>query len=112
MAISNLSENSMSDQAVAVMKCLVKEDDKDGLTLMTAHPEPQMKLDEVKIKVLATAVCGTDKSIFTSAQSEGIRNEMKRYIGSAKYSPIVVGHEFTAWSKRLGPVLGQQLGCS
>jgi threonine 3-dehydrogenase len=103
MAISNLSENSMSDQAVAVMKCLVKEDlDKDGLTLMTAHPEPQMKLDEVKIKVLATAVCGTDKSIFTSAQSEGIRNEMKRYIGSAKYSPIVVGHEFCGIVEAVG----------
>ncbi|MBP9092184.1 alcohol dehydrogenase catalytic domain-containing protein [bacterium] len=103
MAISNLSENSMSDQALAVMKCLVKEDlDKDGLTLMTAHPEPQMKLDEVKIKVLATAVCGTDKSIFTSAQSEGIRNEMKRYIGSAKYSPIVVGHEFCGIVEAVG----------
>jgi threonine 3-dehydrogenase len=103
MAISNLSENSMSDQAVAAMKCLVKEDlDKDGLTLMTAHPEPQMKLDEVKIKVLATAVCGTDKSIFTSAQSEGIRNEMKRYIGSAKYSPIVVGHEFCGIVEAVG----------
>lgn len=103
MAITNVSENSMTDQAVAAMKCLVKEDlDKDGLTLMTAHPEPQMKLDEVKIKVLATAVCGTDKSIFTSAQSEGIRNEMKRYIGSAKYSPIVVGHEFCGIVEAVG----------
>jgi threonine 3-dehydrogenase len=109
MAISNLSENSMSDQVVAAMKCLVKEDlDKDGLTLMTAHPEPQMKLDEVKIKVLATAVCGTDKSIFTSAQSEGIRNEMKRYIGSAKYSPIVVGHEFCGIVEAVGA--GAQAG--
>ena len=103
MAISNLSENSKSEQAMALMKCLVKEDlDKDGLTLMTAHPEPQMKLDEVKIKVLATAVCGTDKSIFTSAQSEGIRNEMKRYIGSASYSPIVVGHEFCGIVEAVG----------
>ena len=103
MAISKLSENSKSEQAMALMKCLVKEDlDKDGLTLMTAHPEPQMKLDEVKIKVLATAVCGTDKSIFTSAQSEGIRNEMKRYIGSASYSPIVVGHEFCGIVEAVG----------
>jgi threonine 3-dehydrogenase len=103
MAISNLSENSKSEQAMVLMKCLVKEDlDKDGLTLMTAHPEPQMKLDEVKIKVLATAVCGTDKSIFTSAQSEGIRNEMKRYIGSSSYSPIVVGHEFCGIVEAVG----------
>jgi threonine 3-dehydrogenase len=109
MAISNLSENSKSEQAMALMKCLVKEDlDKDGLTLMTAHPEPQMKLDEVKIKVLATAVCGTDKSIFTSAQSEGIRNEMKRYIGSASYSPIVVGHEFCGIVEAVGD--GAQAG--
>ena len=86
------------------MKCLIKEDlDRDGLTLMTNHPEPQLKLDEVKIKVLATAVCGTDKSIFTSSQNEGIRNEMKRYIGEGvKYSPIVVGHEFCGIVEEVG----------
>jgi len=86
-----------------LMKCLVKEDlDKDGLTLFTNHKEPATALDEVKIKVLATAVCGTDKSIYTSAQSEGIRNEMKRYIGTEKYNPIVVGHEFCGIVEEVG----------
>jgi len=90
------TENKGCMDNPAVMKCLVKEDlDKDGLTLFTNHKVPQTALDEVKIKVLATAVCGTDKSIYTSAQSEGIRSEMKRYIGpSHQYNPIVVGHEF------------------
>lgn len=86
------------------MHCLVKEDlDKDGLTFLTNHPEPVLALDEVKIRVLATAVCGTDKSIYTSAQSEGIRNEMKRYISPGhEYHPIVVGHEFCGIVEEVG----------
>jgi threonine 3-dehydrogenase len=87
-----------------VMKCLVKEDlDKDGLTFFTRHKVPVTNLDEVKIKVLATAVCGTDKSIYTSAQSEGIRSEMRRYLGNGrKYDPIVVGHEFCGIVEEVG----------
>jgi len=98
------TENKDCMDNPAVMKCLVKEDlDKDGLTLFTNHKVPQTALDEVKIKVLATAVCGTDKSIYTSAQSEGIRSEMKRYIGPGhKYDPIVVGHEFCGIVQEIG----------
>lgn len=86
------------------MKCLVKEDlDKDGLTFVGDHKEPACRLDEVKIRVLATAVCGTDKSIYTSAQSEGIRTEMRRYVGEGnKYQPIVVGHEFCGIVEEVG----------
>lgn len=76
------SKSALSkDKSDALMKCLIKEDlDKDGLTLSTTRAVPEPELDEVKIRVLATAVCGTDKSIYTSAQSEGIRSEMKRYV--------------------------------
>ncbi len=85
------------------MHCLVKEDlDKDGLTYTKERLEPACRLDEVKIRVLATAVCGTDKSIYTSAQSEGIRNEMKRYITESLYQPIVVGHEFCGIVEEIG----------
>jgi threonine 3-dehydrogenase len=87
----------------SLMKCLVKEDlDKDGLTFVKDHKSPVCRLDEVKIRVLATAVCGTDKSIYTSAQSEGIRNEMRRYVEDGKYSPIVVGHEFCGIVEEVG----------
>jgi threonine 3-dehydrogenase len=98
------SKDAKDAKSPTVMKCLVKEDlDKDGLTLFTNHKVPLTNLDEVKIKVLATAVCGTDKSIYTSAQSEGMRSEMKRYIGSGqKYDPIVVGHEFCGIVEEVG----------
>ena len=86
------------------MKCLIKEDlDRDGMTLVRDHASPKTALGEVKIRVLATAVCGTDKSIYTSAQSEGIRSEMKRYIHNGdKYTPIVVGHEFCGIVEEVG----------
>jgi threonine 3-dehydrogenase len=98
------AKSPKSPKSPTVMKCLVKEDlDKDGLTLFTNRKVPLTNLDEVKIKVLATAVCGTDKSIYTSAQSEGMRSEMKRYIGSGqKYDPIVVGHEFCGIVEEVG----------
>lgn len=86
------------------MKCLVKEDlNVNGLTLRTGHPEPKPAFDEVKIRVLATSVCGTDKSIFNSGSSEGIRKEMQRYLeaGSA-FKPLVVGHEFCGIVEELG----------
>ena len=78
-----------------VMECLVKEDlSKDGLSYKVDVSEPRLGVDEVKIRVLATAVCGTDKSIYHSAQNEGIRREMQRYLGNGQFQPIVVGHEF------------------
>jgi threonine 3-dehydrogenase len=86
------------------MKCLVKEDlNKDGLTLATNRTVPKVGVGEVRIRVLATAVCGTDKSIYNSARSTGIRNEMGRYLGSEPYRPIVVGHEFCGIVEEVGP---------
>lgn len=109
MGIVADGEKSTSDAGLtqrgkdSLMKCLVKEDlDKDGLTFVKDHKSPVCRLDEVKIRVLATAVCGTDKSIYTSAQSEGIRNEMRRYVEDGKYSPIVVGHEFCGIVEEVG----------
>lgn len=104
---ANLRESqaagNVKESSGKYMKCLIKEDlDKDGLTLQTAHPEPEVKLDEVKIKVLATAVCGTDKSIYASANNEGIRSEMRRYLGEQPYKPIVVGHEFCGIVESVG----------
>lgn len=92
------------------MKCLLKEDvNKDGLTLRTDVPEPSLGFDDVKIKVLATAVCGTDKSIYHSGQNEGIRNEMQRYLtNGTSYKPIVVGHEFCGIVEEVGAGVGRE----
>lgn len=94
-----------SDTASTSMRCLMKEDlNKDGFTLSNSQPVPKPGFGEVRIKVLATAVCGTDKSIYSSARSEGIRKEMQRYLPSmAAYKPIVVGHEFCGIVEELGP---------
>jgi threonine 3-dehydrogenase len=81
----------------------MKEDlNKNGLTFIANRPQPVPNLDEVKIKVIATAVCGTDKSIYSSSQNEGIRSEMQRYLKDAPYKPIVVGHEFCGIVEEVG----------
>lgn len=86
------------------MKCLVKEDlFKDGLSLDCDRHEPELGYADVKIRVLATSVCGTDKSIYHSSQSEGIRVEMQRYLENGAYQPIVVGHEFCGIIEQVGP---------
>lgn len=87
------------------MKSLVKENlALDGFKLDNSRAVPKPGFGEVRLRVLATAVCGTDKSIYSSSKSEGIRKEMQRYLPSeAAYSPIVVGHEFCGIVDELGP---------
>ena len=87
------------------MKCLIKEDLlQDGFVLNSNQPSPSPGFGEVKIKVLGTAVCGTDKSIYNSSKSEGMRREMQRYVGpDGRYRPIIVGHEFCGIVEELGP---------
>ena len=103
MSTSVTATRKFQEPLTKSMKCLVKENlDKDGLSLRTDVAQPEPKYDEVKIKVLATSVCGTDKSIFNSASNEGIRREMSRYVGSEGYKPIVVGHEFCGVIEEVG----------
>jgi threonine 3-dehydrogenase len=93
-----LAEESMT----GLMQCLVKEElNKEGLTLSNRLP-PKVGLGEVKIRVLSTAVCGTDKSIYSSAKNEGIRTEMMRYALGDSYRPIIVGHEFCGIVEEVG----------
>jgi threonine 3-dehydrogenase len=83
-------------QSTKTMRCLVKENlNTDGFIYKTDYPQATFGSDEVKIKVLATGICGTDKSIYYSSQNEGISNEMRRYLApGAAFQPIVIGHEF------------------
>jgi threonine 3-dehydrogenase len=86
------------------MKGLVKENlDLDGLTLKTDLPSPKPASREVKIKVLATSVCGTDKSIYLSSGNQAIKTEMRRHqAADGTYRPIIIGHEFCGIVEEIG----------
>lgn len=65
------------------MKALVKKEAKAGLWLDEV-PEPKADINDVMIKVLRTAICGTDLHIYNWDQ--WARNNIP--------VPLVVGHEF------------------
>lgn len=68
----------------------------DGLEFVTDQPEPGVGHSEVKIRVEAASICGTDQSIYQITSKPGMRDEMLAYNGGdvSRYQPIVVGHEF------------------
>src|SRR2546426_9216215 len=68
----------------------------DGLQLVTDEPEPRVGHSEVKIRVRAASICGTDQSIYQITSRPGMRDEMLAYNGGdvSRYQPIIVGHEF------------------
>src|SRR5260370_17059962 len=68
----------------------------DGFEFVTDQPEPKVGHVEVKIRVEAASICGTDQSIYQITSRPGMRDEMLSYNGGdiARYQPIIVGHEF------------------
>jgi threonine 3-dehydrogenase len=68
----------------------------DGLQLVNDEPEPSVGHVEVKIRVEAASICGTDQSIYQITSRPGMRDEMLAYNGGdvTRYQPIIVGHEF------------------
>jgi threonine 3-dehydrogenase len=65
------------------MKALVKSRAERGLWLEEV-PEPQMDINDVKIRVLATGICGTDLHIY----------EWDSWAQKTIPVPLVIGHEF------------------
>ena len=65
------------------MKALVKSRDARGLWLEDV-PEPQVGINDVKIRVLHTSICGTDLHIY----------EWDEWARSTIPVPLVIGHEF------------------
>ena len=65
------------------LKALVKSQDAKGLWL-TEVPEPEMEINDVKIRVLYTGICGTDLHIY----------EWDAWAKSTIPVGLVVGHEF------------------
>ncbi len=74
------------------MTVAIKEKRGQGLTLTTKQIPQDLKSDEVLIKVLATAICGTDYHIFT--WDEWSQNRIK--------PPITMGHEFAGEVIKVG----------
>src|SRR6185436_4493906 len=68
----------------------------DGLQFVADEPEPAVGRSEVKVRMEAASICGTDQSIYQITERAGMRDEMLVYNGGdvAKYKPIIVGHEF------------------
>jgi threonine 3-dehydrogenase len=65
------------------MKALVKSRPERGLWLEDV-PEPRMDINDVKIRVLATGICGTDLHIY----------EWDDWAQKTIPVPLVIGHEF------------------
>jgi threonine 3-dehydrogenase len=68
----------------------------DGLQLVNNEPEPRVGHSEVKLRVEAASICGTDQGIYQITSRQGMRDEMVTYKGGdvSRYEPIIVGHEF------------------
>jgi threonine 3-dehydrogenase len=68
----------------------------DGLQLVSDEPEPRVGHSEVKLRVEAASICGTDQGIYQITSRQGMRDEMLTYKGGevSRYEPIIVGHEF------------------
>lgn len=65
------------------MKALVKAKSERGLWIEDV-PEPQVSINDVKIRVLATGICGTDLHIY----------EWDAWAQKTIPVPLVIGHEF------------------
>jgi threonine 3-dehydrogenase len=85
--------------------------DQDGLTLVDQEPEPGVGINEVKIRVQAASICGTDQGIYQSSVRPGIRHEMLIHNGGelSRYQPIIIGHEFCGEVVELGPGVSESL---
>jgi len=76
----------------------------NGLSFISNEPEPTVGHQDVKIRVRAASICGTDESIYQITARQGMRDEMLVHNGGdvSRYSPIIVGHEFCGEVAELG----------
>jgi len=76
----------------------------DGLQYVEDEPEPRVGHQDVKIRVEAASICGTDQSIYQITSRQGMRDEMLTHNGGdvSRYQPIIIGHEFCGEVVELG----------
>jgi len=70
------------------MRAIVKDKPEVGATFYTDAPIPQIKDNEVLVRVRATAICGTDQHIY----------KWNDYAQQRLKLPMVFGHEFAETS--------------
>lgn len=73
------------------MKALVKAHDKKGIWMQDV-PEPTVGINDVKIKIKKTAICGTDLHIYK--WDEWSQNTIK--------TPMIIGHEYVGVISEMG----------
>src|SRR5258708_4059389 len=73
------------------MKALVKSRAERGLWLEDV-PEPEPGINDVKIRVLSTGICGTDVHIY----------DWNEWARSTIHVPLVIGHEFAGEVVKVG----------
>jgi len=86
----------------------------DGLQYVDNEPEPEVGHQDVKIRVQAASICGTDQSIYQITARPGMRDEMlvSRGDDAANYQPIVIGHEFCGEVAEVGEDVDPGLVCA
>src|SRR5277367_6804676 len=73
------------------MKALIKSRAERGLWLEDV-PEPQVGINDVKIRVLCTGICGTDLHIY----------DWNDWARATIHVPLVIGHEFCGETVEVG----------
>ncbi|PYP90177.1 MAG: L-threonine 3-dehydrogenase [Blastocatellia bacterium AA13] len=94
------------------MQALKKENlTEDGFRFSANEPEPQVGHRDVKIRVVAASICGTDQGIYQITSKPGMRDEMLLHNGGAvdRYRPIIVGHEFCGEVVEVGEDVDSEL---
>lgn len=94
------------------MKALIKTSlEEEGLRFVEDAPEPKLHPAEVKVRVFAAGICGTDFGIYHSPSRQGIRDEMLRLLGgdARRYQPLVIGHEFCGEVVEIGAGVPKEL---
>ena len=94
------------------MKALKKFSlDEEGLRYVEDQLEPKPSPAEVKIRVIAAGICGTDYGIYYSPTRRGIQDEMLRHLNHDpnRYQPLVIGHEFCGEVVEVGEGVSKDL---
>ena len=75
------------------MKAILKTQSARGLSWSASEPIPEPKQGEVRIKILRTAICGSDLHLY----------QWNEWAASVLTPPRIIGHEFVGEIETIGP---------
>jgi len=84
--------NSLASTKVQTMRAIIKEKAATGLTMVTNQAVPEPGPGEVRLKVSAAGICGTDVHIY----------DWDAWSAGRILPPCVIGHEFVGIVDKLG----------